>query len=268
MKLSNLFLVSVLSMAMANGIAVAKGDDAFAVVNGTAISAELFNQNLNANLKQGQVDTPELRKAIKEELINREVIIQDVQKKGLDRTPTALDDLEKIKKNYLFELGLADYIKNNPISDDDLKLEYARQISLLSSQGVSKEYKVSQILTSNKDDALKALSRIEGGESFEQVAKEMSSAPSKVNGGSLGWLLPNQIFPAVSGVIVKLGKNSVASAPIETQFGWNVIKVDDIRDYEPPSFDKSKEPLGIALFQQRKEAYIKKLRGAAKVKYQ
>lgn len=268
MKFSNLLFFSSLYISLLQGVAVARGDDSFAIVNGQTIASELFEQNLKANLKQGQQDSPELRKAIKEELINRELIIQDVQKKGVDKTPTALEDINKIKKNYLFELGLAEYLKANPISDEDLKLEYARQISLLSSQGVSKEYKVSQILTSNKEDALKALSRIDSGEKFEQVAKEMSISVSKTNGGSLGWLLPNQIFPEIANLIVSLPKGSPARSPLETKFGWNVLMVEDVRTYEPPSFEKSKESLGVALFQQKKEAYIKKLRGPANIKYQ
>ena len=254
-----LFLITVY------GSSTMAADKPVAIVNGVGISAALFEKTVKANVDKGQKDTPELRNAIKEELISRELVAQDTQKKGLDKTPEAQEQLAQIRQNFLIELNMADFMKKNPVTEAELKAEYDRQIGLLGEPGKIQEYQISQIVTQTQPDAKAALARIQKGEAFAKVAKEVSINPSKEGGGSLGWVLPGQILPSIGNVIVNLDKGGITAQPIETPYGWNIIKVDDKRAFTPPSLEQAKEQVQLAVLQAKKAAYIKKIRDAAKI---
>ena len=244
---------------------VKSGSKVLVNVNGVAIPSVLLENNVKLNVGQGQKDTPELRNALKEELISRELVSQDAQKKGLDKTDEAKDQFAQIRQNFLIELALTDYLKKNPITEAEMKAEYDRQIALLGEPGTINEYQLSQIATATKADALAALARVQKGESFDKVAKEVSINPSKENGGNLGWVLPGQVLPSIGSAIVKLAKGAVTEEPIETPSGWNLLKVEGVRKYTPPTLEQSKEQLQIAVLQNKKTSYFKKLRDAAKL---
>lgn len=263
-KLSALSLAMMLSLNSAYAADSKSASKVLVTVNGVAIPSALLENNVKLNVSQGQKDSPELRNALKEELISRELVSQDAQKRNLDKTEEAKDQLAQIRQNFLIELALGDYLKKNPITDAELKAEYDRQISLLGEPSAINEYQLSQIATASKADALAALMRVQKGEAFDKVAKEVSINPSKENGGNLGWVLPGQVLPSIGSVIVKLAKGSVTDEPIETSYGWNILKVEDKRKYTPPSFEQSKEQLQIAVLQNKKSTYVKKLRDSAK----
>ena len=105
------------------------------VVNGVTISSDKIEKAVKINVDKGQKDSPELRKAIKDELISRELVAQDAQKKALDSTPEAQEQFAQIRQSFLIELDLEDFIKKNPVTDAELKAEYDRQISLLGEPG-------------------------------------------------------------------------------------------------------------------------------------
>jgi peptidyl-prolyl cis-trans isomerase C len=236
-----------------------------ATVNGVVIPSSLLEKNVSINVAQGQKDTPELRAALKEEIISRELVAQEAQKKGLDKAEDAKEQFSQIRQNYLIELAIMDYLKKNPITEAELKTEYDRQIASLGEPTKVQEYQLSQIVTKSKIDAAAALVRIQKGEAFDKVAKDVSINPSKENGGNLGWVLPGQILPSIGTLIVNMKKGAVTDLPIETSYGWNVIKVEDIRKYTPPTFDQSKQQLEMAVLQVKKTAFLKKLRESAKV---
>jgi peptidyl-prolyl cis-trans isomerase C len=236
-----------------------------ATVNGVVIPSVLFEKMVKADVDKGQKDSPELRKAIKDELISRELVVQDAQKKLLDSTPEAQEQFAQIRQNFLIELALADFIKKNPVKDMELKAEYDRQVSMLGEPDKLQEYQLSQIATKTQAEAKAVLSRVRKGEAFDKVAREISINPSKENGGSLGWVLPAQIIPAIGNVIVNLEKGAITAEPIETASGWNIIKVDDKRAYKVPTFEQSKEQLQVPVLQAKKAAFIKKLKDSAKI---
>ena len=240
-------------------------DQGAATVNGVVIPSALFEKMVKGNVDKGQKDTPELRKAIKDELISRELVVQDAQKKALDTTSEAQEQFAQIRQNFLIELDIADFLKKNPVTDAELKAEYDRQVVLLGEPGKLQEYQLSQIATKTQAEAKAALARVKKGEAFDKVAREVSINPSKENGGSLGWVLPAQIIPAIGNVIVNLEKSAISAEPIETASGWNVIKVDDKRAYKAPTFDQSKDQLQLPVLQAKKAAFIKKLKDVAKI---
>lgn len=233
-----------------------------ATVNGVQIPSSLLEQNVNANVAQGQRDTPELRQLLKDELINREILAQEAAKLGLDKTAEAKTQLAQMRQTLMVELLLNDLIKKNPITDVQIKAEYDQRVQALKNE---QEYKVALIVTSTEEEAKALIVQLNKGESFEKIATEKSIDPSKAKGGQVGWVLPAQILPAISNVMVNLNKGALAVAPIRTQAGWNIIKVEDKRAYQAPGLNEAKNDIRQGLQQQQRADFVKRLRDGAKV---
>jgi peptidyl-prolyl cis-trans isomerase C len=248
--------------APASAAASPSANAPLATVNGIAIPASVLEQNVRANVAQGQRDTPELRQLLKDELINREILAQEAAKLGLDKTAEAKTQLTQLRQTLLVELLLTDMMKKNPVTDVKIKAEYDRRVEALKNE---QEYKVGLIITSTEDEAKGILTRLSKGESFQKIAEQSSIDPSKAKGGDVGWVLPAQILPAISNVLVNLKKGSVAVAPIRTQAGWNIIKLEDQRSYQPPGLNEAKNDIRQALLQQQRADFVKRLREGAKI---
>jgi peptidyl-prolyl cis-trans isomerase C len=259
---SVLLLVTGQSWAQPKPASTSAATGVMATVNGVVIPASLLEQNVNANVAQGQRDTPELRQLLKEELINREILAQEAVKLGLDKTAEAKTQLAQLRQTLMVELLLNDLIKKTPVTDVKIKAEYDRRVEALKNE---QEYKVALIVTPTEDEAKALIVRLNKGESFEKIATEKSIDPSKEKGGQVGWVLPAQILPAISNVMVNLNKGTLAVSPIRTQSGWNIIKVEDKRAYQPPGLNEAKNDIRQALQQQQRADLVKRLREGAKV---
>jgi len=237
---------------------------AVATVNGEPISAVMYEQNLRANLAQGVKDTPQLRQTVKEELINRELLAQYAEKVGIDKTPEAKLQLKQVRENLLVEMLLAAYLQQNPITEEEVRADYNRQLSLLGQTGNSTQYKISVIVVSSENEAKEIVSRLNRGVSFAALARERSIDNSKANGGLIGWVLPNQVNPTLAEVMVKMNKGAFAG-PIATGEGWNIIKVDEKRAFLAPTLEESKNGIVQLLLQQRRAQLINQLRAEGKI---
>ncbi len=237
-----------------------------ATVNGVPITQGLLNLNLKAVTNQGQKDTPELRQAIKEDLINKELIAQEATRLGLAKDIDFPDQVTQLKQNLLLQAFLEEHFKKNPITDAKMREEYDRQRKLMGEGSNATQYRLSQIVVSTETDAIDLIRRIQKGELFGKLAQEYSiDAGSKAQGGSLGWVLPGQVIPAVSGALPSMGKGTVSANPIQTPVGWVIIKVDDKRPFKVPSFDEAKPQLRQALVQQYIAESVKTLRANARI---
>ncbi len=251
-------LMSVCMLSFAQG----KPTGSMAIVNGVSIPETLLVQNVNANLAQGQKDSPELRQVIKEELINREVLSQESARLGLDKTTEAQSQWAQMRQTFMVELLLSDLMKRSPITDAEIKAEFDRQMVALAD---SQQYKISLIVLPTEDAAKAMLARLRKGENFSKLATEQSIDPSKKDGGNVGWVLPAQILPAISNVMINLNKGTLVAAPIQTSAGWNIIKLEDKRPFKAPTFEEAKNETRQMLLQKQRFEYVKKLREAAKV---
>jgi peptidyl-prolyl cis-trans isomerase C len=232
-----------------------------ATVNGVAIPQARLEMRVKAAMAQGQPDTPELRNAIKDELINIEVLAQAASKKGLSKQSEVVQQIELSKKTILASAFVQDYVKANPISDDVLKQEYEK----INKQRGNKEYKVSHILLKTEDDAKKVAEQLKNSK-FEDVAMDKSQDPgSSVKGGDLGWAVPSNFVKPFGDAMVALDKGQI-SAPVQSQFGWHVIKLEDIRDLKAPSFDEVKPNLTQHMQQQLVQKAIAEQRSKATIK--
>lgn len=237
-----------------------------ATVNGVPITQGLLNLNLRAVTNQGQKDTPELRQAIKEDLINKELIAQEASKLGLANEIDFPDQVTQLKQNLLLQAFLEEHFKKNPITDAKMREEYDRQRKLMGEGSNATQYRLSQIVVSTETDAMDLIRRIQKGELFGKLAQEYSmDTGSKAQGGALGWVLPGQVIPAVSSALSSMGKGSVSAVPIQTPAGWVIVKVDDRRPFKVPSFDEAKPQLRQAIVQQYIAESVKTLRANARI---
>lgn len=237
-----------------------------ASVNGAPISKGLLELNLKGAISQGQKDSPELRQAVKEELINRELIAQAAIRDGLEKNIDLTDQIVQLKQTLLLQAYLENHFKKEPITDAKLREEYEKQKKLMGENSTAIQYKVSQIILPSESEALGVIARLQKGESFSKLAKETSiDNASKEQGGSVGWILPAQILRPIADVMVNLAKGGISNSPIQVQGGWVIIRVEDKRTMKVPSFDEAKSQLRQAVVQQYLAESVKRLRETAKI---
>lgn len=265
-----LFAAAILSLLMM-GTVFSQGAlpaNAAASVNGMIISNDAVEQGIQAALAQGQKDSPELRQAIVGKLIDISLLAQKAERDGLANSDKANRQLAFIRQNYLADLELSTYIANNPVTEADVQAEYQREIASLGPQGVMVEYKVSDIAVATEADAQAALARIKKGESFDKVAKSVSLAPNKVQGGAVGWVQAGQTLPQIAAVLTTLSKGQVSTAPIQMPQGWYLIKLEDKRTSKPPTFEQAKPAIRNGMLQRKQFEFLSQLRKGANIAVQ
>ncbi len=216
-----------------------------------------FDIVLKDRLAQGQQDTPELRSAIREELNTRELLAREARRKGMDKNAELKTQMDLASQTVLVRAYVADWIKANPVPEADLRKEY----DAIRAQIGDKEYKVSHILVDNEADAKEVIAELQKGAKFADLAKARSKDPgSKDRGGDLDWNAPANFVKPFSDAMVKAEKGKFTPQPVQTQFGWHVILVEDVRDAKVPSFDEVKPQLAQRLQAQMLDKYFRDLR--------
>jgi peptidyl-prolyl cis-trans isomerase C len=220
-------------------------------------STATFDFMLKQRLAQGQTDTPELRAAVRDELNTRELLVREAKKKGLDKAPGMKTEMDLASQTVLVRAYMADYLKAHPVSDEALHKEY----DVIKGQMGDKEYKVRHILVDNQDEANQIIAALQKGEKFETLAAEHSKdTGSKTRGGDLDWNTPSNFVKPFGDAMVSLQKGKFTTVPVQTQFGWHVIEVDDIREAKIPSFDEVKPQLQQRMQGQEVDTYLRQLR--------
>lgn len=232
-----------------------------ATVNGAPISQARFNFLLQQSQQQGQPDSPEVRKNIREKLIIEEVVAQEALKKGMDKSAEVNTQIDLARQTILIRAYLQDYIKNNPLGDDVLKAEYEK----IKSQMGDKEYHARHILVENEADAKDIIAKLKKGDKFEKLAEKSKDPGSKAKGGDLGWAAPANFVPEFSAAMTKLQKGQYTTEPVKSQFGWHIIKLEDSRTMQAPPFDEVKQNLRQRAQQQQIDKMISDLRAKAKI---
>ena len=250
---------------LAAGLAVAvsaHGQNTVARVNGVAIPQahlELLVKNL---VSQGRTDSPEMREALKQQMINRELMVQEAARRGLEKQSEIAARLIFARQDVLSSAYIQETFKTHPVTDEALKKEYER----IKAQLGAKEFKARHILVAKEDEAKEIIALIRKGGNFEKLAAERSTDPgSKVNGGDLDWAPPGRYVKPFADALLKLKKGQVTDTPVQTQFGWHVIRVDDERATKIPGFDEAKPQLQQMLQGQIMEKAVSDLRAKAKI---
>jgi peptidyl-prolyl cis-trans isomerase C len=252
----------MLSAALVALLAVPALAQNLAVVNGKPVPSSRVNALKQQVEASGRPVTPEVLAQIKEELIAREVFMQEAKKRGLDATDDYKNQIELARQTILIRQLFADYQKKNPVTDADIKAEYDKFVAA----NGGKEYRARHILVEKEDEALALIAQIKKGGNFEDLAKKASKDPgSGANGGDLDWAAAGSYVPEFSGAMVKLNKGQMTDAPVKSQFGYHIIRVDDVRDAKLPALEEVKPQISQQLQQQKLSGYQEGLRSKAKI---
>jgi len=255
-------LAATLALTLAAPLA-ASADDVVAKVNGVSIRASQVETAARNLITQGQQDTPDLRSRIKDELIARELILQQAGKDGIDKREEVRDQIDLARSNILINSYLQIWAKEHPVSEADLKAEYDKLKGDLSAID---EFQARHILVKDEKAAKSVLSRLKKGEKFEKLASTLSEdTGTKAKGGELGWVRTDaNLVPSFMDAMKKLKKGET-SEPVQTEFGYHVIRVDDVRKAQPPAYEQVRGELNQFMQRRAIEQMVRDLRANAKV---
>lgn len=240
-------------------IAVAS-DDVVATVNGKNINTQAITEYVTEHKMSMEVATQQ-RARIIDELISRELVIQDAQAKKLEKRPEVIAELKRLKMQVLLNAAVQEALSKDPITDEELRKQYDAKLP----QMVQTEYKARHILVNEEAEAKSIIEELKKGADFAELAKTKSTGPSGKNGGDLGFFSPQQMVPPFSAAVMKLKDGAFTQAPVQTQFGWHVILREDSRTSEPPSFEQIKPQIQQFVQQEHIMRYISGLRDKAKI---
>lgn len=236
-----------------------------ATVNGKAISQASLDQFVSLLISQGAQDTPELRTQVKQEMINRMVAVQAAEKAGLDKQAAVKQEVELARQGILVRALMADFLKKNPVTDAKIQAEYD---SIKKSQADAKEYKVRHILVKEQKTAEDLIAAIKSKKTtFEAAAKKDSIDPgSGAKGGDLGWAPSSNYVPEFATAVESMKKGELSATPVQSQFGWHIIQVEDTRAVQFPTLEEVKPQIEEMLRQQQLAEYQEGLIKAATIK--
>jgi peptidyl-prolyl cis-trans isomerase C len=233
-----------------------------AVVNGKAIPASRADAVVKQVVAQGQQpDSPQLREAVKKDLIMREVMMQEALKQGYEKNDTVKSQMEQARQTIVINAMVRDYVTKNPVKDAEIKAEYDRY----KTQAGDKEYHVRHILVPTEAEATAIIAKLKGGAKFEELAKQSKDTGTANTGGDLDWATPSSFPKVFSDAFVNLQKGQVAEKPVQTPNGFHVVKVDDTRPTKIPPMEEVKGQIEEAIQQKKLQAYQDAILAKAKV---
>ncbi|MTW12712.1 peptidylprolyl isomerase [Pseudoduganella eburnea] len=232
-----------------------------ATVNGKAIPAAQMEAAVKQAAAQGQPDSPQLREMIKKSLIGREVLMQEATKQGVAANKEVKDALEQARQDIIIRALLVDYVKKNPVSDAEIKAAYDQ---FKAGKG-EKEYHARHILVKTEKEATDIIAKLKGGAKFEELAKASQDPGSAANGGDLDWAAPGNYVKPFADAMVALKDGQITDKPVQSQFGYHVIKLEGTRAAKVPTLEEIKSQIAESLTQRKVAAYRDQLVAKAKV---
>ena len=256
-------LSAVAAAAILGALSIPAAAQNLAIVNGKPVPSARVDALAAQVAKAGRPLTPEIQVQLKDEVIAREIFMQEAQKRGLDASDDYKTQLELARQTILIRELFADMQKKQPVTDADIQAEYNKFVAA----NGGKEYRARHVLVEKEDEAKAIIASLKKGGKFDEIAKKQSKDPgSGANGGDLDWANPGSYVKEFSEGMVKLNKGQTTETPIKTQVGWHVIRVDDIREAQLPKLEEVKPQIGQQLAQARLAQFQKDLRDKAEIK--
>ena len=250
---------SAFALLLASGTVFAQN---VAIVNGKAVPSSRIDALAAEVAKSGRPVTPEIKAQLKDEVIAREIFIQEAEKRNVANSDEYKTQMELARQTIMIRALFADFQKTNPVTDADIKAEYDK----FAAANSGKEYKARHILVEKEADAKAIIASIKKGAKFEDIAKKQSKDPgSGAKGGDLDWANPSNYVPEFAQAILKLTKGQMTDAPVKSQFGYHIIRVDDTRAAQLPKLDEVKPQISQQLTQQKLQKFQEDLRAKAKI---
>jgi peptidyl-prolyl cis-trans isomerase C len=236
-------------------------DKAFVKVNGASVSQNLADAFITEQKAKGAPDTPDLHNAVREELIRRELLLQEAKKAGLDKKPNIAAQAEAAKQAVLIRSYVQQYVEKHPITDEQLQANYEK----IKAQVGGTEYKTQHILVKEESEAKAIIEELKKGAKFDELAKQSIDPGSKDKGGDLGWAAPGNYVKPFADALTALEKGKYTETPIQSQFGYHVIQLEDTRPATFPAFEEIKPRLLQQAQTQEVTKMVDDLRANAKV---
>ncbi|MGY4829466.1 peptidylprolyl isomerase [Sphaerotilaceae bacterium SBD11-9] len=264
-KLSLAARTSLLAAAVALAMPLAAQAQNVAIVNGKPVPKARVDALLTQATKQGnQPRTPELEAQVRDEVVLREMFMQEAEKRGLASSPDYKAQMELARQSILIRELFNDYNKKNPVTDAEVQAEYDK----FKAQASGPEYHARHILVEKEDEAKALIAQIKGGAKFEDLAKKASKDPgSGQNGGDLDWAAANSYVPEFAQALQALKKGEMTQTPVKTQFGYHIILLEDTREAQFPSLDEVKPRIQQGLQQQKLAKFRDDIKAKAKTDY-
>ena len=235
-----------------------------AIVNGKPVPKARMETLLMQATRSGQAVTPEMEKQARDQLVLREIFAQEAEKRGIGASREFRAQMELARQSLLIRELFEDHKRKNPITDAAAKAEYDK----FKAQASGTEYRARHILVEQEAEARALIAQIKGGASFEELAKKNSKYPgSGANGGDLDFAKPDSYVPEFGQAMVRLQKGQMTDAPVKSQFGWHIIRLDDTREAPFPAFADVKDQVKQRLEQLQAQAFQEELRKRAKTDY-
>lgn len=232
-----------------------------ATVNGTKITGQLFDVFLQAVTgKPAAEATPEQKSQMLDQLINMTLAAQAADKEGLAKDPEVQAKIELIRSQVLAEAATDKYIKSHPVSESEAKAEYDTQVA-----NMPKEYKARHILVETKAEAESIIRELQAGGDFAKIAGKESKDSTGKNGGDLGWFSLQTMVKPFADAVAAMKKGETTQTPVQSEFGWHVINLEDIRSPEAPAFADVKQQVEMLAQRKKLQAYLDELRKTAKI---
>ena len=231
-----------------------------ATVNNSPLTQDVLDIYATQRKAQGGDEQSNSQEAVLDELISLELMRQDSINKGLDKEPFVIAAIDQQTRTALAGAAIKDFMAKNPVSDEAAKALYDEQIGV-----AGKEYSARHILLEDEETAKEVIKLLDSGSDFSELAKEKSTGPSGPNGGKLGWFGADQMVKPFADATAALEKGSYTKTPVQTQFGWHVIILDDVRDSTPPPFDDVKDRIKMLLANQKLQQYVESMKSKAEI---
>jgi len=233
-----------------------------ATVNGKSINASLIDLIYKDLVARGEKVDANTKSLIVNKLISSEVVLQDALRQGIDRQPDFAIRKEMMERELLVNAYLESYLVKNPVGESVIKAEYERYKTQLGSV----EYSARHILVKSQEEAKAIITELANGADFSKIARDKSQDPgSKGKGGELGWFSPAVMAKPFGEAVSKMQKGEIAKEPVNTQFGWHVIQLNDVRTAEPLPYEKMHDAIRKQLQQRNMEKLVTDLRAKAKI---
>lgn len=234
-----------------------------ATVNGQEITQQSLDSFVDLLVNQGATDSEELREQVKNELIHRTIAVQAAEKAGIDKKDSVQQEIELARQGILVRALMADHLESHPITDETIEAEYEK---LKAQQPDEKEYRVRHILVAEEDEAKTLIADIKADKvSFKDAAeKESIDTGSGNRGGDLGWAPPSNYVPEFADAVKTQGEGMV-DQPVQSQFGWHIIEVQESREPELPALDELKPQIEEQLRQRSLAEFQQNLTDSATI---
>lgn len=233
-----------------------------ATVNGVPVPQSRADYLMQQQLSRGGADTEQMRGMVRDELVNREILMQEAQKAGIAKQPEVQAQLDMARQEIIVSAYLRDWVRKHPITDAEVQQEYEKAKA---EQG-DKEYKARHILVESEDEAKALIAQLKKGGKFEDLAtKNSKDGGSAQRGGELDWNVPAGYDKQFSEAMVKLEKGKYTETPVRTRFGFHIIQLDDVRPAKFATLAEVKPRIQQKLAQNRIEELVRGLRAKAKI---